>query len=406
MQLIDLIYLVIYSIILYCSVLWFTVFFKNRGKMFKNPKPKRFPSITFLVPAYNEEKNIGRCLKAILDLNYPKKRLKIIVIDDGSKDNTVNIVKRFKGVKLIRQRNSGKAVAMNNGLKHVKTELVACMDGDSFPDKDYLLKIIGHIEKKNVAAVTSAMKASETGSIFQKIQWVEYLWAIFLRKLFSIFDCQYVIPGPGSIYKTEILKKIGGFDEKNLTEDMEIGFNIVDHGYKIGNSIDAYVYTNVPSGFKGLYKQRMRWYRGYIQNTMKYSHMVANPEYGNLGFFILPINFLWMFILGFLLFSMILRWLWDASQYFINWSYVEFALMPLRVNVDIFFLDFYTYFWFWFLIVSLATIGLSVFYSGEKLDIKNKLKFYISYILFYPILSSVFWIASAIYEILRVERKW
>jgi len=406
MQLIDLIYLVIYSIILYCSVLWFTVFFKNRGKMFKNPKPKRFPSITFLVPAYNEEKNIGRCLKAILDLNYPKKRLKIIVIDDGSKDNTVNIVKRFKGVKLIRQKNSGKAVAMNNGLKHVKTELVACMDGDSFPDKDYLLKIIGHIEKKNVAAVTSAMKASETGSIFQKIQWVEYLWAIFLRKLFSIFDCQYVIPGPGSIYKTEILKKIGGFDEKNLTEDMEIGFNIVDHGYKIGNSIDAYVYTNVPSGFKGLYKQRMRWYRGYIQNTMKYSHMVANPEYGNLGFFILPINFLWMFILGFLLFSMILRWLWDASQYFINWSYVEFALMPLRVNVDIFFLDFYTYFWFWFLIVSLATIGLSVFYSGEKLDIKNKLKFYISYILFYPILSSVFWIASAIYEILRVERKW
>jgi cellulose synthase/poly-beta-1,6-N-acetylglucosamine synthase-like glycosyltransferase len=406
MQVVDVIYLLVYTVILYCSILWFTVFFKNRKKMLKNPKPKRFPSITFLVPAYNEERNIERCLRSILNLNYPKDKLKVIVIDDGSTDNTAKIVRKFKKVKLIRQKNSGKASAINNGLRHVKTELVACMDADSFPDKDYLLKMVGRMEKKSVAAVTPAMKVSKTRSIIQKIQWVEYLWAIFLRKIFSIFDCQYVTPGPGSVYKKEVLEKIGDFDEKNLTEDMEIAFRIVNNGYRIDNSMDAYVYTDAERSFKELYRQRLRWYRGYIQNTIKYSHMIANPKYGNLGFFILPINFVWMFIVGFLLFSLIFRLFWDAFQSFINWSYVNFALMPLKIKIDIFLIDFYTYFGILFLIISLAYIWLSVIYSGEKLDVKRKFKFYVSYILLYPFLISIFWIISIIYEILGIERKW
>jgi len=406
MQIIDIIYLLIYGIILYCSVLWLTVFLKNKKKMLINPKPKRFPSITFLVPAYNEEKNIERCLKSILNLNYPKDKLKVIVIDDGSTDNTAKIVRKFKKVKLIRQKNSGKAAAINNGLKHVRTELVACMDADSFPDKNYLLRMIGFIEKKSVAAVTPAMKVLNTDSIFQKIQWVEYVWAIFLRKIFSFFDCQYVTPGPGSIYKKEVLEKIGGFDENNLTEDMEIAFRIVDHGYKIENSINAYVYTNAPENFKGLFNQRLRWYRGYIQNAAKYSHMIINPKYGNLGFFILPINFIWMFILSFLLFSLIFRFFLDSFTNFINWSYINFALMPLEIKINLFLIDFYTYFGILFLIFSFIYVWLSVIYAGEKLDIKRKFKFYVNYILIYPYLISIFWVMSIIYEILRVERKW
>jgi hypothetical protein len=134
--------------------------------------------------------------------------------------------------------------------------------------------------------------------------------------------------------------------------------------------------------------------------------MIANPKYGNLGFFILPINFVWMFIVGFLLFSLIFRLFWDAFQSFINWSYVNFALMPLKIKIDIFLIDFYTYFGILFLIISLAYIWLSVIYSGEKLDVKRKFKFYVSYILLYPFLISIFWIISIIYEILGIERKW
>lgn len=391
---------------IYCSVLWFTVFFKNRKKMFSNPKPKRLPSITFLVPAYNEEKNIGKCLQSILNLDYPKNKLKVIVIDDGSTDNTPRIVKKFKKVKLIRQKNSGKAAALNNGLKYVKTELVACMDADSYPEKNYLLEMIGYLEKKNVAAVTPAMKVLNTQTIIQKIQWVEYLWQIFLRKIFNFFDCQYVIPGPGSVYKTFVLKKVGGFEVGNIAEDTEIAFRIIDKGYRIENSINAYVYTEAPSNFKGLYKQRIRWYRGYIQNVVKYSKMVFNPKYGNLGFFLLPMNFVWMFILSFLFFSQIFTLLWNFAQYFISWYHIKFAVILPEMRVDIFLIDFYTYFFFLFLLLTLFTLWLSIVFSGEKVDLKKKLSFYLSYILIYPFLISIFWILSIIYELAGVKKKW
>lgn len=406
MQLIDLIHLVVYSIMIYCSVLWLSVFLKNRKKMLYNPEPKRFPSITFLVPAYNEEKNIEKCLRSLLNLSYPKGKLKIIVIDDGSTDRTPEIVKKFKGVKLVKQENRGKAAALNNGLKYVKTELVACMDADSFPEKGYIIKMIGYLEKRNVAAVTPAMKVLKPKTIIQKIQWVEYLWSIFLRKIFNFFDCQYVIPGPGSIYRTSVLKKLGGFEEGNITEDTEIALRIIDKGYRIENSINAYVYTEAPKTFKGLYKQRLRWYRGYIQNVIKYSKMVFNPKYGNLGIFLLPINFVWMFIMGFLLLSSLFTSISNLLQHFVNWSYIRFGIIKPEIRIDIFLIDFYTYFSLIFLVLSLLTIWLSVVFSGEKVKLKKRFTFYLSYVLIYPPLTSIFWLSAIIYEVLRVKRRW
>lgn len=406
MQLIDFLYLIVYSVMLYCSVLWFSVFFKNRNKFFVNPKPKRFPSITFIIPAHNEEKNIEKCLNSLLSLNYPKDKMKVIVVDDGSTDKTVEIVKKFGKVKLIKQGKKGKAAALNNGLKHVKTELVACMDADSFPDKDFLLKMVGYFEKKNVASVTPAIKVFDPKNLIQKIQWVEYLWSIFLRKLFNFFDCQYVTPGPGSIYKTHILKELGGFDEDNLVEDTEIALRLYEKGYRIENSVDAYVYTIAPSTLKELFSQRLRWYRGYIQNSIKYSKMIGNPNYGNLGFFVLPINFVWMFILGFLLFTQIFTFLFHTSQFFMSWYHINFAILQPEIKFDIFFLDFYTYFSIIFLFFGISLLWLSLVFSGEKIDLKNKISFYLSYIFIYPFLISIFWVASVICEIFRVKKKW
>ncbi|MEM5766183.1 MAG: glycosyltransferase family 2 protein [Candidatus Aenigmatarchaeota archaeon] len=406
MQLVDFIYLIVYSIMIYCSVLWFTVFFKNRKNFFFNPKPSKFPSITFLIPVHNGEKNIGKCLKSILRLNYPKDKLKIIVIDDGSTDKTAKIVNKFKQVKLIRQKKSGKAAALNNGLRHVKTKLVACMDDDSFPKKDFLLKMIGHMENSGVASVTPAIKVFKPKTLMQKIQWVEYLWSIFLRKLFNFFDCQYVTPGPGSIYKTSVLKKIGGFDENNLAEDTEIALRLVKKGYRIENSVDAYVYTQAPSNFKKLFNQRLRWYRGYIQNVFKYFDMVANPKYGNLGFFVLPINFVWMFILGFLFFSLLFTFTWNSAKYLINWYHIKFALIQPEIRFDIFLVDFYTYFFFLFSVISLFTLWASVAFSRENVQLNKKLSFYLSYVFIYPFLISIFWISSIIYELVGVKRKW
>ena len=405
METIDFIYLGIYTIMIYCSVLWFSVFFRNRKSVYDNPKPKRFPSITFLVPVHNGRKNIRKCLDSLLDLKYPKEKLNVIVIDDGSTDSTAEVVRKYKDVKLIQQEHSGKASAMNNGLKYVTTELVGCMDADSFPTKDYLMNLVGYLEDKKISVATPAMRVLKTDSIPRKIQWIEYNVMIFLRKAFSLFNCEFVIPGPGGLYKTSVLKKLGGFDEGNLTEDTEIAFKLQDHGYKIKNSINAYVYTDDPKNFKSLWKQRIRWYRGYLQNVKKYSHMIARPKYGNLGLFLLPMNLLWIFIFAFMLFSQLYLWSGDAISFITDWSHIGFNMMPIHFRVSSF-LDIYTFFAITFFIITLLLFGFSTTYAGEKINLRKRIKSYLAFFFIYPFLMSMFLLMAFVYEATGAKRKW
>src|SRR3972149_3481688 len=302
----DTFYMGFYVVSIYLSVLWVIIYLENRKVIFKYPVAKILPAITFLLPAYNESKTIGRCIKSLLDLDYPKNKMKIIVVNDGSTDNTAKIASKFKkhGVVLLNKKNGGKASALNYGMKYVNTELVACMDTDSVATKDYLKKIVGYFGRNNIAAVTTSTKILNTKTIMQQIQWAEYLISMIFRKLLAILECQFAVPGTGSVYKTSVLRKVGLFDVTNNTEDMEIAMRLHSKGYKIENSIDAYVYTDCPKSFTDLLKQRMRWYRGYLFNFRKYSFMIFNRKYGNFGVFYIPMTLLWTsFIIGLFLIS-------------------------------------------------------------------------------------------------------
>jgi cellulose synthase/poly-beta-1,6-N-acetylglucosamine synthase-like glycosyltransferase len=410
MQLIDLMYLGVYMVIFYSSILWLTAFFHYWKQFFKRIELKKFPTISFLIPAYNEGNNIRKCIKSLLNLDYPKEKVKIFVIDDGSEDDTrkivIGIAKKLKNVKLLKQDHRGKGAAINNGLKHVKSDLVACMDADSSPNKNYLKKIVGYFSDKEIGAITPALKITKTDTIIRKTQWLEYLFSIFLRKLFCFFQCQYVAPGPGSVYRTSILKKIGGFDETSMTEDMEIAFRLIDRGYRIENCVDAYVKTDSPENFKKLFKQRVRWYRGYIQNVKKYFHMVLNPKFGNLGMFLLPMNFVWMFTLFFLLVAPLYTLVNNSITYLINWGYINYYLFPIKIEMNILSIDFYSFFSVLFFILTGLIILFSIRSSKEKINIRKRFDFYLLFIFLYPILISLSWISSIIFEIFGVKRRW
>ncbi|MCK4634437.1 MAG: glycosyltransferase family 2 protein [Candidatus Aenigmarchaeota archaeon] len=406
MNVFDIVYLFAYFIILYCSVLWFSVFLVHRNTIFNNPKAKIYPSLTVLVPAYNEAGRIGKCLDSLLSLDYPK--LNIIAINDGSTDNTLEVLKKYekKGVKIINKKNSGKADSLNHALKHVNTELFMCMDADSYPSPDSVKKMVGYMEGENVAGVSPALKIDEVNTFMQKIQWVEYIFSIFLRKVFSIFQCQYVLPGPGSIYRTKIIKDLGGFDKESITEDMEIAFRLQSKKYDIENSIDAYVYTEAPQSFRGLFKQRVRWYRGYLHNVRKYLHLIGNPEYGNLGVFLIPINFIWVFIL-FAFFFIPLYTVASNLMGFLNvFSLVGIPPINLFLGFDIMYVDFYSFFLAAFITLAVATIMVSLKSSNEKIEFKKRYLFYIGYMFIYPLLFSIFWISTVFYEIFGAEKKW
>jgi len=265
----------IQAIILYCSLfvsLFFEVFLlityiEVRGEIKEEEKRDLrgitvFPSTTIIVPCYNEEKTVAATVKSILNLDYPKDKLSLILVDDGSRDGTLAALRKFKNhpqVKILAKENGGKHTAVNMALQSVTTDLVGCLDADSFVTPEALRKIIPYFDDLTTMAVTPAIKIHEPLGVLQHIQNVEYSWSIFLRKMLSMLGALYVTPGPFSIFRTRVFRELGDYKKAHMTEDMEMAMRMQKHHYKIVNSHGAHVYTVAPRTLKGLVKQRTRW---------------------------------------------------------------------------------------------------------------------------------------------------
>ncbi|MBS3072728.1 glycosyltransferase family 2 protein [Candidatus Pacearchaeota archaeon] len=288
-EVITWVYLFYMFIALYFLILFTLTFIQNRKEMFYYPKLTKTYGVSVLIPAYNEEDSIEGTVESILNLDY-KNIIEIIVINDGSKDRTKEIVqkleKKYNSVILFDKINSGKADSLNQAIKIAKGELIAVVDADSYPSKDSFKKMIGFFNDSKVGAVTTRIFVREPKTFIQKLQSIEYRVIAFSRKLLGFLDAIYVTPGPLAIYRKSALEKIGGFDPKNLTEDIEITWHLTFEGYKVKMSLEPYVTTVSPSKFKPWFKQRLRWNIGGMQTISKYKKYFFKK--GMLGFFILP----------------------------------------------------------------------------------------------------------------------
>lgn len=255
-------------------------------------KLSRSKTVSVIVPCFNEEKTIARTLRSLLALSYPKEKLSVVVVDDGSTDGTSAIAKRFEKypqVKVLRKENGGKFTALNFGIARSKSELVGCLDADSFVDPRALSEIVHHFnEDETVMAVTPAVKVFRPTGLLELIQHAEYSLGIFQKKVFDNLGAIPVLPGPFSIYKREVFEKIGGFRHAYNTEDLEMTIRMHANHMKMANAHTAHVYTKVPNTFWALVKQRVRWVQGFIQNSIDYRYMYFNRKYGALGLFVLP----------------------------------------------------------------------------------------------------------------------
>ncbi|MBI2541949.1 glycosyltransferase family 2 protein [Candidatus Woesearchaeota archaeon] len=282
-----------YLISLYFAVFWFLVLIDRETKQ-KTKKLKSHPLVSIAIPAYNEEKNIAKTLASLTELKYPKNKLEIIVVNDGSTDGTKEAVTKLISenrqfdIKLINKKNQGKGAALNHALKTARGEFFVCLDADSIVTKGALLKILPHFTSGNIAVVLPLLKVEKPKNIWQKMQWLEYIVNMFYKKLMGKLNCVHVSPGPFSVYRKSILKNIGGFDENNLTEDLEITLRLQSKNYIIVQLLDAEVFTLAPKTFKELYKQRNRWYKGSVINAFRYKHMMFNKQYGDFGMIQMP----------------------------------------------------------------------------------------------------------------------
>ncbi|MEM3369296.1 MAG: glycosyltransferase [Candidatus Micrarchaeia archaeon] len=277
-------------LVLFFSTTMLLIYLKNREKVRKTAKRTDYePTVSFIIPAYNEEETIVETINSVLKSDYPKNKLEIIVVNDGSSDGTADVVRSIKDkrVKLINKKNSGKADSLNRGIKEAKGEIIVTLDADSYIEKNSLRKMISYF-KDDVAAVTSAVKVRERENMtfLEKLQRLEYLFTIFNRRLFAMINGVYVTPGPFSAFRREIFDIVGGFDPNNIMEDQEIALRIQAANYKIESCMDAVVYTDVPKDFSSFMKQRERWHRGGFRNVMKYAYTI-NPKYGDFGMFVM-----------------------------------------------------------------------------------------------------------------------
>jgi cellulose synthase/poly-beta-1,6-N-acetylglucosamine synthase-like glycosyltransferase len=307
-------------------------------------KVKNYPTISIIVPAYNEEKSIINTLNALVKLNYPINKKQVIVVNDGSTDGTDRLVRTFisthKNFKYLDKKNSGKADSLNQAIKLANGELIAVVDADSYPKSDSLIKMVGFFQDEKVAAVTSRVLVKNKDSWINKFDVMDYAIIAWSRKLLDFIDSVYVTNGPLSAYRKNVVLAVGGFDTKNLTEDIEITWNILSKGYHTRMSYDSIVYTTVPSNLSGWIKQRVRWNLGGLQTIHKYWRIMVEQPQNVLGSIIIPYVSL-AFILAFIGILLIGRYLWIkgiynlTSIYYVFQGYDYLKYFQLEFNITL-----------------------------------------------------------------------
>ncbi len=253
------------------------------------------PSVAIIVPCFNEEQTIRETVESLQTLEYPKDKLQIILVNDGSTDGTRAVMDSFAatpGIRVVHKQNGGKHSALNTGISMTDAEFIGCLDADSFVHPDALKEIVPHFKDERVAAVTASMAVHNPQNPLERMQYAEYLMGIALRHILSAVNGLYVTPGPFSFYRRSVLVEQRGFRHGHQTEDMEMALRLQKAGYWIENAPRAKVYTKAPSTLWGLLKQRTRWTSGFIRNAYEYRSMIGNPRYGVLGLLVLPLGVL------------------------------------------------------------------------------------------------------------------
>ncbi len=302
----DIVYTSLLFIAIYIQVFFLIVFFENAEEIKDEEKEiedKDYPSVTFLIPCWNEQDSATNTIESVLALDYPKDKFSVIAIDDGSTDATWQRLQSFANhpqVQLLTKKNGGKHSALNHALTFLKTELVVSFDADTKINTDAMKKAAKYfIKDKNLMALGGTVLIDKPKTIAQKAQEIEYEVFSFTKKMLGMADAVFVVPGAFSVFRREVFDVVGGYNNAHNLEDIELTIRMQKAGLKVRHAHDAIVWTKGPDTIKKLYKQRLRWSYGFIMNMLDYKAMLFNKKYKNFGIFTLPMTIFTYIILLF-----------------------------------------------------------------------------------------------------------
>ena len=407
MEIITGVYLFFILVSLYSVFLVLLIHLKNRKNLFDEQEPKKRYALSVLIPAWNKEESITKTIQAVQSIDYPDYLKEIIVIDDHSTDKTLEKIKQCKGITIIaKEKNEGKAAALNTGIEKANGELIVVIDADAFPEKDSFKKMIGYFEDPQVGAVTSTIIVKDPSNLLERMQAIEYYLIAWGRKILDFVDSVYVTPGPLSMYRKNLLKEVGGFDTNNITEDIEIAWKILKQGYKNKMCLAAKVYTDVPKKMKLWWRQRVRWDIGGLQTMNKYKSSFMKKEQKMFGLFIVP-RFIISHILSLTGFFIFLYFTYThLKSFFLKIFYNIITETPMLTIEEISITpSVFTFFIFFFLVITMiyTMIGLRSL-NKAKIGIKGNLRvgiYLIFYLTLYPLI-----LIHSLFLLLTGNIKW
>jgi cellulose synthase/poly-beta-1,6-N-acetylglucosamine synthase-like glycosyltransferase/spore germination protein YaaH/peptidoglycan/xylan/chitin deacetylase (PgdA/CDA1 family) len=251
------------------------------------------PKVAVLIPAYNEEKVIERTVRAALNSNYPN--LRVIVIDDGSRDRTLEVARRaFEReeaagrVIILTKANSGKAEALNYGIEHIgDAELFVGIDADTVIASDAISRLVPHFINPKVGAIAGNAKVGNRVNLWTRWQALEYITSQnFERRALDVLGAVSVVPGAIGAWRVSAVREAGGYQIDTVAEDADLTMALLRRGYRVEYEDMALAYTEAPTNANGLMRQRFRWSFGILQAVYKHSGVLARK--GALGFVALP----------------------------------------------------------------------------------------------------------------------
>ena len=250
------------------------------------------PQVAVLIPAFNEAKVIARTIRSVLMSNY--KNLRIIVIDDGSTDDTYKIATEVYAkeiadgrVTVLTKANGGKAEALNFALEQTTEEIYVGIDADGVIAHDAITRLVPHFANPHIGAVAGNAKVGNRVNLWTRWQALEYITSQnFERRALDLFDVVMVVPGAIGAWRTAGVKAGGGYHPDTVAEDADLTMNLLEQGYAVIYEDQALAFTEAPINANELARQRFRWSFGILQAVFKHRGAILRRR--AMGLFALP----------------------------------------------------------------------------------------------------------------------
>ena len=261
------------------ALLWLLamIVFAHRHNRVRRPGPDDYlPPVSVIVPAYNEAVGIAASVRSLASSDYPT--LEIVVVDDGSTDATADIVESLSlsNVRVVRQDNRGKATALNVGIAAARHDILVLVDGDTVFQPDTVRMIVQQLRDPAVGAVAGNAKVGNRRGLIGRWQHLEYVVGFNLeRRMYDLLGCITTVPGAVGAFRRSALADVGGVSVDTLAEDTDVTMAILRAGYRVVYEPRAIAWTEAPTNFNDLWRQRYRWCYGTMQSVWKHRRAVV-----------------------------------------------------------------------------------------------------------------------------------